>query len=152
MFFQFNDGGRKKAGFKGFAGDCVCRSIAIATDKPYLEVYKELNSLAKQQKTKKRKSSSRNGVHRSIYQPYLESLGWEWVPTMKIGQGCKIHLDSKELPPGKLIVRLSKHLTAVVDSVIHDTHDPQRYTIICEPDKPQRVVKRCVYGYFIKPQ
>jgi hypothetical protein len=42
---QFNDGGRSEVGFPGETGDCVCRAIATATDKPYLEVYEELTAL-----------------------------------------------------------------------------------------------------------
>ena len=34
----YNDGGRKKAGYKGNAGDCVCRAIAIAANLNYAEV------------------------------------------------------------------------------------------------------------------
>jgi hypothetical protein len=45
MTFKFNDGGRAAAGFKGKAVDCVCRAIAIATGKPYAEVYSELSAL-----------------------------------------------------------------------------------------------------------
>jgi hypothetical protein len=40
--FEFNDGGREKAGFKGGAGDCVVRSIAIAANLPYMKVYEDL--------------------------------------------------------------------------------------------------------------
>jgi hypothetical protein len=40
---------------------------------------------------------------------------------------------------GRLVVAVSKHYTAVIDGVIHDTHNPQREG------------KRCVYGYFSKP-
>jgi hypothetical protein len=42
VYWQFNDGGRSEAGFHGKTGDCVCRAIAIATGKPYAEVYSEL--------------------------------------------------------------------------------------------------------------
>jgi len=45
-------------------------------------------------------------------------------------------LRADELPSGRLVVSVSKHLTAVVDGVIHDTHD-------CS-----RVEARCVYGYW----
>lgn len=37
MDFVFHDGGRAAAGYKGKTGDCVTRSIAIATGKPYQE-------------------------------------------------------------------------------------------------------------------
>ena len=57
---------------------------------------------------------------------------------MAIGSGCKVHLRADELPSGRLIVSVSKHLTAVIDGVIHDNHDPSRDGT------------RCVYGYFSK--
>ncbi len=47
MKFQYNDGGRAAAGYKGRAGDCVCRSIAIVTEMPYQEVYDALNEFAR---------------------------------------------------------------------------------------------------------
>ena len=40
--FQHDDGGRKAAGYKGSAGDCVTRAIAIAAELPYREVYDAL--------------------------------------------------------------------------------------------------------------
>ena len=39
---EFNDGGRAAAGYKGQAGDCVVRSIAIVTGLPYQKVYDQL--------------------------------------------------------------------------------------------------------------
>ena len=39
---KINDGGRKAAGYKGKAGDCVVRSIAIATNLSYIKVYDDL--------------------------------------------------------------------------------------------------------------
>ncbi len=150
--FIFNDGGRESAGYIGKTGDCVTRAISIATGKPYQEVYdkiKELNEefadthysrVAKKiQKGKgKRGTTPRNGVFKDVYRPYLESLGWKWTPTMLIGQGCKVHLKAEELPKGTIIVKVSKHLTTVIDGVINDTHD-------CSRDG-----NRCVYGYYSK--
>ena len=167
MKFQFNDGGRAAAGYKGRTGDCVCRSIAIATGKPYQEVYDELNVIAKtERKTKRRKgkSGAATGVYKPTIRRYMASLGWRWVPTMKIGQGCKVHLEASELPAtGRLVVQVSKHLTAVIDGVIHDTHNPQRAPLevfsgklITGPDGQRRneVVRvqggRCVYGWWVK--
>jgi hypothetical protein len=142
MEFIFHDGGRGAAGFKGKTGDCVTRSIAIATDKPYQEVYDALNRLAQAErisKRKKRRSSSRTGIYRQTYQRYLESLGWRWTSTMSIGSGCRVHLRALELPPGSLIVKVSRHLTAVIDGVLYDTHNCSRGGT------------RCVYGYFLRP-
>lgn len=141
MKFEFNDGGRQKAGFKGHTGDCVTRAIAIVTGKPYKEVYDTINTMSINEritKRKKKKSNARTGVFRKTYQKYLESLGYEWIPTMQIGQGCKIHLRSDELPSGHLIIRVTKHITTMIDGVINDTYDCSRQGT------------RCVYGYFRK--
>ncbi len=136
MRFVYDDGGRAAAGFKGVAGDCVTRAIAIVTGLPYREVYDSINDLAKSERPRKgaARSSARTGVHKWTYAPYLEGLGWHWYPTMQIGQGCKVHLREDELPGGRIIVRLSHHLTAVIDRVIHDITDPSRGG------------SRCVYG------
>jgi hypothetical protein len=139
--FQFDDGGRAVAGFKGPTGDCVTRAIAIATGKPYREVYDLINETAQSERPRKRKrgkSNARTGVHKDVTRQYLEALGWKWTPTMQIGSGCKVHLRADELPPGRLIVNLSRHSAAVIDGVLHDTHD-------CSRDGT-----RCVYGYFSK--
>lgn len=138
MKLKLNDGGRKEAGYKGSADDCVCRSISIATQIPYKEVYDALNLLAKKERPRKNteRSSSRNGVWRKTYDKYMESLGWKWTATMGIGTGCHIHLKQSELPQGRLFVRVSKHVTAVVDGVLNDTWDCSRNGT------------RCVYGYW----
>lgn len=139
--FEFNDGGRAAAGYKGLTGDCVTRSIAIVTGIPYQTVYDAINEASKSERNGRRKSgksSARTGVHKPTYRKYLAALGYEFVPTMAIGSGCKVHLRDGELPAGRLIVAVSKHLTAVIDGVIHDTHD-------CSRDGT-----RCVYGYFVK--
>ena len=141
QFFVQDDGGREEAGFKGRTGDCVTRAIAIATGVPYKEVYNALNELAKNERTgkrKKKKSAARTGVYKDTARKYIESLGWEWVPTMQIGQGCKVHLRGDELPSGRLIVKVSKHMTAVIEGVIYDTYDCSRQG------------QRCVYGYYKK--
>ena len=139
MKFIRDDGGRAAAGFKGEARDCVCRSVAIATGRPYREVYGSLNAIAKDERPRNgRRSGSRTGVFKATTRRFIESLGWRWVPTMRIGQGCTVHLREGELPSGRLIVSVSRHVTAVIDGVIHDTHDPSRGG------------ERCVYGYFMK--
>ncbi len=139
LSFSYDDGGREAAGFKGTTGDCVTRAIAIATGKPYREVYDDLNALAKSErigKRKRKKSAARTGVFKQTYHKYLMSLGWQWTPTMHIGSGCRVHLRKHQVPSGRIIVSLSRHLSVVIDGVIHDTHDPSRGGY------------RCVYGYF----
>lgn len=141
MQFIRDDGGRAAAGYKGSAGDCVARAIAIATGRPYAEVYAALASGTGSQragKRGKRSATARNGIHvrRKWFKDYMRSLGFGWFPTMAIGTGCKVHLRDGELPSGHLVVSVSKHYTAVVNGIIHDTHDPQRDGT------------RCVYGYW----
>jgi hypothetical protein len=139
MTYVYDDGGRAAAGYKGETGDCVVRAIAIATELPYQEVYDNINEIAKGERTGKRKrgkSNARLGVYKGTIRKYMEALGWEWTPTMQIGSGCQVHLRADELPVGRLVVSVSKHSVAVIDGVVHDTHDPSRDGT------------RCVYGYF----
>lgn len=132
----YNDGGRADAGFHGETQDCAIRAVAIATDLPYRFVYDQLFGMSKTRGIKR--PSPRNGVDRRVLRAFMEELGWTWIPTMGIGTGCTVHLTADELPGGcSLVVNVSKHTCAVIDGVIHDTHDPSRNGT------------RCVYGYFI---
>lgn len=155
MKWIYNDGGREAAGYRGACGDCVTRAVAIATGQPYRDVYLALAEINLEYRSRKRKSfqkrSARNGIptRAAGFKRYMQGLGWEWVPTMGIGTGCRVHLRSDELPHGRLIVMLSKHCTAVVDGVIHDTYDPQRLAVECaDADKEDVNGSRCVYGYW----
>lgn len=143
--FNYNDGGRKAAGYKGITGDCVCRSIAIATGKPYQEIYDRLAQGNKTQRKSKNSKANKHGkktashgisVTREWFKKLMSELGFEWVACMGIGSGCKVHLRADELPSGRLVVSVSKHYTSVIDGVIHDTYDCSRGG------------RRCVYGYW----
>lgn len=132
MDFKYSDGGRSNYFKAHSVGDCVVRSISIATEQDYKKIYNDLSKIMG------KGNSPRNGVPKQIIKKYMASIGWQWVPTMKVGQGCKVHLNKNELPNGKLVVSVSKHLTAVIDGVIYDTYDCSRGG------------NRCVYGYFKK--
>jgi hypothetical protein len=73
-------------------------------------------------------------MYKTTIRRVLEGLGWVSTPTMAIGSDCTVHLRDGELPGGRLIVSVSKHMVAVVDGVIHDASDPSRDGT------------RCVYG------
>ncbi len=174
MIYQYDDGGRKAAGFKGDTGDCVTRAVVIATELDYRQVYDALaGGNTGERDTKRRRGpkgrTARDGIHttRKWFKDYMHSLGWTWTPTMGIGTGCTVHLADGELPMGRLIVAVSKHYTAVIDGVIHDTHDPSAnrdellYPLNTPADKrPKNAIllgngngwlyapKRCVYGYW----
>lgn len=143
--FIHNDGGRNCAGYKGVTRDCVTRSIVIASGLPYQYVYDAMaEGNASQRKTKRtgptsgRRSAS-DGIYtsRKWFKDWMKKHGFFWVSTMGIGTGCKVHLSCEELPAGRLVVAVSKHYTAMIDGVIHDTFDPSRGGT------------RCVYGYWV---
>ena len=156
LSWVYDDGGRAAAGFKGDAGDCVVRAIAIAEGEVDLfetqaDVYRRIYTELRDQNAayadthrgrvaksiKKRGPTARNGTHREVFKPWLLSRGWIWTPTMQIGSGTTVHLREGELPEtGPLIVSLSRHMAAVIDGVVHDNHDPSRDGT------------RAVYGYF----
>ena len=138
MDFNFNDGGRSKYFKAENVGDCVVRSVAIATGIDYKKIY---DLFAKENLRLRGRKTARNGIDRKIYEKFLLENGFTWVPKMKIGQGCKTHLNENEVPrSGVLVLSLSRHLTCVIDGVINDTYDPSRGGT------------RCVYGYYIKEE
>ena len=64
---------------------------------------------------------------------------FSWLENaMTIGNGRRVHLRAEELPPRKIIERLSRHVCAVIDGVTRDPHDPTR------------AGTRGVYGYFTR--
>ena len=85
---ELNDGGRAMAGYKGEAGDCVVRSIAIVTGLPYQKIYDDLfkanekfrnTSRTKLARSlKQRNDSPRSGTHRVVLKKYLAQLGFQW--------------------------------------------------------------------------
>ena len=131
--FQYNDGGRSQYFKADRVGDCVTRAIAIASGHDYKEVYDLVNEQEK--KARKYKGSARNGAYKSNYEKVILQLGGVWHSCMEIG--CKVHLAANEIPmTGRIVCRLSHHLTAVIDGTINDTYDCSREGT------------RCVYGYW----
>ena len=145
MPFVCDDGGRRSAGYAAPARDCVARAVAIATGRPYEEVYARLADGHAAQRIMLRSKGSHHGirtadhgifVQRKWFRDYMEELGFVWKPTMGIGTGCRVHLAACELPQGRLVVSVSRHLAAVINGVLHDTRDSSRFGT------------RCVYGYW----
>lgn len=153
-WWMFDDGGRMAAGFRGDAGDCVTRAVAIATGRDYRTVYDELFERLRalpppppiRRSGNVRRRSPRSGIPKSVVRAYITDPvtsgghGWIWTPTMGFGTGTTVHLRADELPGGRLIASCSKHLVAVIDGVIHDTHDPSRDGT------------RAVYGHYTPPK
>ncbi|MNF58764.1 hypothetical protein D3C84_403320 [compost metagenome] len=99
--FVFDDGGRAEAGFRGNADDCVVRAVAIASDLPYAEVYAAIAKGVGAERGSKG-VTARRGVdtRRKWFRDFMCELGFSWVPTMQVGQGCTTHLSQGELPLG----------------------------------------------------
>lgn len=134
MTYQYNDGGMVAAGYKKPKKDCVVRAIAIATQMTYAEANDLINQVAG-----KDVDARNNGVNKKVWKDLMKQLGWTWTPTMLVGSGCKVHLVADELPMGCLVVSVSKHLTVMIDGVIHDVYP-----------NVARGGKRAVYGYWKK--
>ena len=108
----------------------------------YQEVYDALNRLAQTERIGKRKRKTVQQSHRRVSRD-LSSLSRIARMAMDLD-----HVDwfrmpgppaASELPRGPLIVKVSRHLTAVIDGVLYDTHNCSRGGM------------RCVYGYFSQP-
>ena len=117
MSYIFNDGGRAEAGYKGTAGDCGARAMAIALGISYKDAYKELAQANKDMGFAK---SARNGIMKEAYDMVLQRHGWTWKQSPKF-DGRKARCS--DMPEGVVIARQAKHFVAVEDGVPHDIWD-----------------------------
>jgi hypothetical protein len=53
MPIVYDDGRRSAAGFVGRTGDCVVRAVAIASGRPYAEVYQALSGGTREERPRK---------------------------------------------------------------------------------------------------
>lgn len=129
MAYIQNDGGRSKAGYKGSAGDCGARALAIALNLDYQKAYDHIAHANQKHHGKK---SARNGVDKNIYSNVLGVYGLVWHQAPKF-EGRKAKCS--DMPTGTVIARQAGHFVAVIDGVPHDTWD-------CS--------EKMVYGYWAK--
>lgn len=134
MKLRYTDGGKKEAGYKGRSGDCVSRSISLATGVEYKKVLKELQKRQKQWGRSEGYSvcAAKNGVYAPVYFSWLEELGfrrvflcssWDMIPKI-----------------GTFVVQTHRHLSCVIDSIIHDTFDPSNKEIMTVWEAPEAIV------------
>jgi hypothetical protein len=131
MEYIYCDGGRSKY-FKGKSRDCVCRAIAIASNRDYKEVYDSL---------KKALGTPRNGVftQKKAFKDWMVANGFVWTPCSGIGVKTSVHFVKGELPTGRMVCSVAKHYVAVVDDKVYDTWD-SRYNSFND--------LRRIYGYW----
>lgn len=130
MAYVYNDGGRADAGYKGSAGDCGARAMAIALDLYYQVAYDEL---AQANKDAGGAKSARNGIMKDVYSKVLERHGWVWHPAPKF-VGRKAY--ASDMPQGTVIARMAGHFVCIIDGVVQDTFDCSH---------------KMVYGFWAKP-
>jgi hypothetical protein len=129
MIYKFNDGGRANAGYKGNAGDCGARAMAIALNMDYEVAYKKLAEANKQCGFAK---SARNGLLKEVYESVLNAHGFVWHSAPKfVGRKAR----ASDMPKGAVIARQAGHYVAVIDGVVNDTWD---------------CTNKMVYGYWAK--
>ena len=112
-------------------GDCVTRSIVMATGMDYDEVWSHFTK-QKRSKGNKRGTAS-NGVEHVVAKRFLQSLGWRYNP-------CP--LDTKFVLgnlPAECIVNIPGHYTYVKNGIVYDTYD-------CRGKR-----KRKLEGYYTPP-
>ena len=120
LAFKYTDGGRAAAGFRGVARDCVCRAMAIATGMSYRDCYRILSDA---NAATGRPRSARNGLLMNVYSPVLERFGIKEVETDYEGCNYRPTLAECYEKFGNCLVRIERHLLAIIDGVVHDQWD-----------------------------
>lgn len=105
-------GGRIK---KGFHGDCVVRSISIATGRQYVDVFEDLMALGLEM--------GAYPNHDPVWKKYLKQLGWEANKPPRDPSGKLIKLVNWADAPELAVIKNSRHLTCVVDNTVYDIFD-----------------------------
>ena len=127
--YQFNDGGRAAAGFKGQGSDCAVRALSIATGMNYKAARKLIKEFAA--KGKQGNKAIGRGVYKEDFDTCLRSLGWKWVSAPKFEGRKARYSDIK----GTAILRMAQHFATVIDGVLYDSFDSR---------------DKMVYGYWVK--
>ena len=97
------------------AGDCVVRSISLASEETWDNVYVGLCELGL-----KLKDMPNN---KRVFEKYLQIKGYEKLKMPKHEDNTRYNVKelARELPHGNYIVSVANHLTCIIDGVIHDT-------------------------------
>ena len=97
-----------------FKGDCVIRSISVATNQPYKNVFHQLMDLGKEM--------GAYPNHDKVWIRYLESMDFIKNKPPRVN-GKLIKLGDWIDRPKTAVVRNSRHLTAISGGIVTDSWD-----------------------------
>lgn len=159
--FVVDDGGRKAAGYKGNASDCVLRSLSIALGEDYEELRRELmeetkhfantSRSRKAKRQKKEGNSVFRGVYREVYSVILKRRGWIRTGMSKIGSSKRYYLTKSDVPPVPVILHTRGHLTTSIDHTIRDTWDTRMSTVFKDGSPTDEKSPRVYYSMWTPP-
>jgi hypothetical protein len=140
LTWTYDDGGR--AAIAPYTaddiGDCVTRATAIATRRPYAEIYDMVDKFGR--------TAGYLGIaclrvpHELTDELMSEITGWRWFPLHNAT------LVTGSLPDEpRLIVVMREHMCAVIDGVIHDVRD-----CVWEDDDHEHFAR--VEGIYLPPR
>lgn len=117
MNFVADDGGRSASKRPKQRNDCVVRAIAIASERPYDEVYDELAAAGRQ---------CGRGTAKNVWQVLLSDRGERIAFPAVAGQArMKPAEFCRRFPSGRWVIQMAGHVAAVVDGVVHDDFQPR---------------------------
>lgn len=102
--------------------DCSVRAIALATERSWDDTYKELSNFARREGITFSEVEFINDYLSERYPRYCQDMKNK-IETL--GDFLNLQL------PGRWLVTMSGHITAVIDGVCYDTFDPSDRYVWC---------------------
>ena len=128
--YEFNDGGRSAAGYKGTAGDCVTRALSILISGGEGATYKDVYSeFSKRNKVFNGKRSARDGVSPKVWESVYKLHG---LARIALPKSQKLTYTEAYSIYGDCIVRTTKHVSAIIDGRLQDIFDGRTYLFVSE--------------------
>ena len=119
--YNENDGGRREAGYKGLTSDCVVRAFAIASGRPYKDIYKLVSDLKKEAG---HKGSARTGAAAKVTSKVAKVLGFKKV---KLPKGTLPTYSQAYEQYGDCVVSTNGHVCAIIAGALEDIFDGRTY-------------------------
>ena len=95
--------------------DCIIRSLSLAYDKTWIEVFDELTEIARE--------NFDVVTSKEVYAEYLQKHGAEYIKTMTKYSRLSGGDFADQYQEGVYILRMANHLTVCRQGIIYDTWD-----------------------------